>query len=79
MINFNTKELQKTLKIDAKGVGIPIGAAEIFIDKSIKAAQKSLKSKKIITEKDLKIALVRELKKYNADLAYVYQNHDTII
>ena len=46
MINFNTKELQKTLKIDAKGVGIPIGAAEIFIDKSIKAAQKSLKSKK---------------------------------
>ena len=34
-------------------MGIPAGAAEIFIAKSLKAAEKSLKSKKIITEKDL--------------------------
>ena len=73
------KSLIKTLKIDAKAVGIPTGAAEIFIDKSLKAAEKSLKSKKIITEKDLERAIAKELKKYNADFAYVYENRDKII
>ena len=75
----NNKTLTKNLKIDAKAIGIPTGAAEIFINKSLAAAQKSLKSKKIITEKDLKLAIVKELKKYNTDFAYVYENHDKII
>lgn len=75
----SNKTLTKNLKIDAKAIGIPTGAAEIFINKSLAAAQKSLKSKKIITEKDLKLAIVKELKKYNTDFAYVYENHDKII
>lgn len=75
----SNKTLTKNLKIDAKAIGIPTGAAEIFINKSLTAAQKSLKSKKIITEKDLKLAIVKELKKYNTDFAYVYENHDKII
>ncbi|MBQ2643338.1 hypothetical protein IJG11_00250 [Candidatus Saccharibacteria bacterium] len=75
----NNKTLIKNLKTDAKAIGIPTGAAEIFINKSLAAAQKSLKSKKIITEKDLKLAIVKELKKYNTDFAYVYENHDKII
>lgn len=75
----SNKTLIKNLKIDARSVGIPAGAAEIFIAKSLKAAEKSLKSKKIITEKDLERAIARELKKYNADFAYVYENRDKII
>ena len=75
----SNKTLIKNLKIDARSVGIPDGAAEIFIAKSLKAAEKSLKSKKIITEKDLERAIARELKKYNADFAYVYENRDKII
>ena len=39
----------------------------------------ALKGKKIITEKDLELALARELAKYNPDLAYVNKNRDTII
>ena len=76
---INFKNLTKDLKIDAKAVGIPSGSAEIFIDKSLKSAEKSLKSKKIITENDLKRAITKELKKYNADFAYVYENRDKII
>ena len=77
--SLDLKTVIKNLKIDARGLGIPSGAAEIFIDNSLKAAEKSLKSKKIITEKDLKVAITRELKKYNADFAYVYENRDKII
>ena len=78
-MNFDEKELAKSLKIDAKGIGIPVGAAEIFIKNTIKDAKKSFKSKKLITDKDLERALYRELKKYNADLAYVYKNRSKII
>ena len=42
-------------------------------------ATKSLSSKTIVTDKDLVRAVHKELKKYNADLAYVYKNRDTII
>lgn len=79
MKDLNEKVLIKELEIDAKAVGIPSGAAEIFIEKSISAAKKSLKSKKIITKKDLTLAISKELKKYNPDLAYVYKNRDKII
>ena len=79
MENFNASKLQKSLKIDARGLDIPSGAADAFIDRTITAAQKSLGTKKIITEQDLKRAVVKELKKYNADFAYVYENRDKII
>ncbi len=75
----NDKNLIKNLKIDAKAVGIPAGAADIFIEESLKAVSKTLKAKKIITNKDLDRAITKELKKYNTDLAYVYENRDKII
>ena len=79
MKEYNEAEIKKDLKIDAHALGIPAGAAEIFINRTLKDAKKTLKDKSIITEKDLERAVVKELKKYHADLAYVYQNRDTII
>ncbi|MBR0480141.1 hypothetical protein IJJ49_02700 [Candidatus Saccharibacteria bacterium] len=79
METFDKKSLTKLLKIDARALDIPVGAAEIFIEKSLTAVEKSLKSKKIITENDLNRLIVKELKKYSADLAYVYENRDKII
>ena len=76
---FDPTKLKRELKIHAKALGIPAGAAETFIDRSLADATKSLRPKKIITEADLTRALTKELKKYHADLAYVYQNHDKII
>ena len=76
---LDEKKLKKELLIDAKAVGIPVGAAELFVEKTIKDAKKALKTKKIITESGLERTVSRELKKYNADLAYVFENRDKII
>lgn len=79
MKDFDEAKIIKNLKIDARAVGIPEGAAEIFIERTLKDTKKSLKNRSIITEKDLNRAILKELKKYHADLAYVYENRDKII
>ena len=79
MKDFDETEIIKNLKIDARAVGIPEGAAESFIERTLKDAKKSLKNRSVITEKDLSRVILKELKKYNADLAYVYENRDKII
>ena len=76
---FNEQELKNELKIDALGVGIPAGAAEIFINQTLKSVEKSIGKKEIITKSDLTRLITRELKKYDKDLAYVYENRDKII
>lgn len=73
------KQLIKELKMHARAVGLPSGSAESFIEATIKSAQKTLKNKSVITDSDLVRIVTKELKKYNQDLAYVYQNHDKII
>ena len=76
---FDEKLLTRDLKTEARALGIPVGAANIFVEKTVSATQNKLKKKKIITKRDLERTVVAELKKYNADLAYVYQNRDKII
>ena len=76
---FDEAAIKRELKIHAKALNIPAGAAEIFIDKALKDTKKSLKSKQIITDHDLDRAITRELKKYHRDFAYVYENRDKII
>lgn len=73
------KDQAKILKIHARALGIPSGSAEIFIKKSLTAAEKSLKNRKIITDQDIVRAITKELKKYHKDLAYIYENYDKII
>lgn len=77
--NLDYDKIKHELKIDAHALGIPIGSAEIFIDRTLIAVTKTLRKKTIITENDLTRAIVKELKKYHPDLAYVYQNRDKII
>lgn len=79
MQDFDLQTITENLKIDARGLGIPDGAAEIFINHTLKNLKKTLKSKSLITENDLNRFIAKELKKYHTDFAYVYQNRDTII
>ena len=72
-------KIKRELKIDARALEIPIGSAEVFIERAITDAVKSLRPKTLITENDLKRAIARELQKYHTDLAYVYRNRDKII
>lgn len=76
---FDEKLLTRDLKTEARALGIPVGAANIFVEKTVSVTRNKLKKKKIITKRDLERTVVAELKKYNADLAYVYQNRDKII
>ena len=77
--DFSEKEIISDLKINAKALAIPSGAANAFIEKIMNGAKKSLKNKKIIMKKDLDRAILKELCIYNGDLAYVYENRDKII
>ena len=79
MVDFNPTKLKRELTIDARAIGIPIGSAKVFIERTIESVTKNLAPKSIITEADLKRAVIKELKKYNTDLTYVYQNRDKII
>ena len=79
MQKFDESKIKRDLKIDARGVGIPSGSADIFIERALKDARKSFKQNSMITEKDFNRAITKELKKYHRDFAYVYQNRDTII
>lgn len=79
MDSATEKSLIKLLKLHARALGIPSGSAEVFINETISSVKKSLAKKSIITEADLKRLVVKELKKYNRDFAYIYEKCDTII
>lgn len=73
------KSLIKDLRSTAKSLGIPEGSADIFITRTIASLDKSLSKRSLITSSDLTRLLVKELKKYNPDFAYVYKIRDIII
>lgn len=75
---YSEKAIIRELKIHARAVGIPSGAADDFITRTMKSVKKRL------SQGDYPPATVRnviaiELKKYNPDLSYAYKNHDKII
>lgn len=73
------KDIESILKSHARALDIPAGSAEIFIKKSLNSAAKTLNKHKITTDADIIRTVSKELAKYNADLAYVYENYDKII
>lgn len=73
------KKLRASLKVHAHALGIAEGAAESFIDETIKSVEKTLKGKTTISQAELTRIITKELRKYHADFAYVYKNHDKII
>ncbi len=73
------KAITRTLKFHAKALNIPEGSAEVFIKKSLDEAAKSLPKTTRLTEQDIIRIVAKKLRKYNSDLAYVYENYDRII
>ena len=79
-MDSKTKQnLKKELSLHARAIGLEPGAADSFITVTLRSVQKSLKSKSTITSADLDRLVIKELKKYNSDLAYVYEIRDKII
>lgn len=73
------KNIKQELKLHAKALSIPEGAIDSFIKEAIPAIKKSLKARTILTKLDVAKIVAKEIRKYNKDLAYVYENHDKII
>ena len=78
-ITLEREAFAKQIICDAKGVGIPTGAARPMSEQIADKVLNWAKKRDAITEADLYRQLAKEAKKYNADLAYVYENHDKII
>lgn len=79
MDNKTLKSIRSDLKLHARALGIPSGAADDFINATLDSTQKALSKKSTITSADLTRSIAKNLKKYNTDFAYVYENRDTII
>jgi hypothetical protein len=75
---FSEKELTREIKLHAKAIGLPSGAADDFIKCVLKSVTKRL-SQGDYPPSTVRNVVAIELKKYSPDLAYAYKNHDKII
>lgn len=79
MADFQFQILREEIAKDAKALQIPEGAAEEITKKVILEAEKWLDMAGKATASELEEKILAELKKYHANLAYVYQNRGKII
>ena len=76
---FDPIALKKSLTRDARALGIPMGSAEAFIERTVNDVVKSLKSEQTPTESGVNRAVIREMKKYSPDFVFYLQHRDQII
>ena len=78
-VEFSREKLIKEICREARALNLRSGSAEKFAVLTTDAVEKWFGSRTIVTEKDLKLRVAKELKKYNEDLSYIYLNRDKII
>ncbi len=77
--NFDRNALINELMIEAKVANIPLDVS-CYISKLVADdVERWLNNRYNITELDYRKAVKEAIKKYNADLAYIYFNRDKIV
>ena len=76
---LSKKKVHESIKREAKVLGMHSGTAEIIADKVTEKIMKWSEKRSMITEEDLNARLAKELKKYNEDLAYLFESKGKII
>ncbi len=76
---FSKEDLKKEILKDAKSINLAPGFAATISDKVSNATEQKVSKLSTITKNDLERIVTSELKKYSADLAYIYRNRDKII
>lgn len=76
---FSEKKLAMEIRQEAQVLNLHMGAVEAIIDKVVARVGAWARGRSAITKEDLERVTARELKKYNADLAYLYKNRGKII
>ncbi len=76
---FSEKKIATDIRQEAQVLNLHMGAVEAIIDKVTARVGAWARERSAITKEDLERVTARELKKYNADLAYLYKNRGKII
>lgn len=76
---FSISELEKDILGEAKKLKISDEVAKMITSRTLEQIQKWISKRAAVTMEDLNKQVAKELKKYNEDLAYVYQIRGTII
>ena len=76
---MSRKKIHDEITREARVLGIHPGTAEIIADKVTEKVMTWSKKRSMITEDDLNQRLAKEIKKYNEDLAYLFESKGKII
>ena len=76
---YSSDGIKQSILRNAKGIGLPEGWAKQIAKRVAKSIDEWIIDKDIVTERDLRRQVVKELKELCPDLAFAYQNHDKII
>lgn len=79
VVKFSNERVRKDIMQSARGLEIAEGAAEDIANRATREVEKWAKRRTMITRADLDSQIAQKVKKYNKDLAYVYQNRGKII
>lgn len=78
-IKLSKKKIHEDIKREAKVLGMHPGTAEIIADKVVEKIMVWSKKRSAITEDDLNQRLAKETKKFNEDLAYLFESRNKVI
>lgn len=79
LAKISKKKIHEDIKREAKVLGLHAGTAEIIADKVAEKVVAWGKKRSKVTEEDLNDKLAKEIKKFNEDLAYLFESKDKII
>lgn len=77
--SFDEEKLKAEILAEAKRLHIAESTAEMMADKVVANVAKWVTKRATVTMDDINRRVALEMAKYNADLAYVYQNRGKII
>ena len=79
VVKLTDERIYQEIMREAKVLNMQAGAAEIIAKKVTEAIIKWSKNRAAVTEVDLNQRLAKETKKFNADLAYLFESKNKII
>jgi hypothetical protein len=78
-VKLTDERIYQEIMREAKVLNMQAGAAEIIAKKVTEAIIKWGKNRAAVTEVDLNQRLAKETKKFNTDLAYLFESKNKII
>ena len=77
--DFSLADLRSEILENANSLGVQPSFSDNISKSVVECVEKYLETHPLVTPTDLDLLVVRELKKFHPDLAYIYHNRDKII